>query len=77
MKPVRYPKDPIERSNLKRKYVEVLGKLKKADGDNKLKYMQKVWKKIRKRLPSGTCFSFAYSGGYPFSISGDIRSVPS
>lgn len=56
MKPVRYPKDPIERSNLKRKYVEVLGKLKKADGDNKLKYMQKVWKKIRKRLPSGTCF---------------------
>lgn len=29
MKPVRYPKDPIERSNLKRKYVEVLGKLKK------------------------------------------------
>ena len=21
--------------------------------------------------------SFAYSGGYPFSISGDIRSVPS
>ena len=23
------------------------------------------------------CYSIAYSGGYPFSISGDIRSVPS
>jgi hypothetical protein len=23
------------------------------------------------------CFQAAYSGGYPFSISGDIRSVPS
>lgn len=27
--------------------------------------------------PSEINYSFAYSGGYPFSISGDIRSVPS
>ena len=25
----------------------------------------------------GTAVWYAYSGGYPFSISGDIRSVPS
>ena len=29
---------------------------------------------VRDRLFLGLC---AYSGGYPFSISGDIRSVPS
>ena len=51
-----------------------------------------VFKFLSATLPAGTCLfsgckkeksivpenpSVAYSGGYPFSISGDIRSVPS
>ena len=33
--------------------------------------------KINKALTFGVGLMLAYSGGYPFSISGDIRSVPS
>ena len=33
--------------------------------------------KEKRMLPSQVTFLIAYSGGYPFSISGDIRSVPS
>ena len=31
----------------------------------------------KKTNSTGSLKGFAYSGGYPFSISGDIRSVPS
>ena len=32
---------------------------------------------VQANNPGNDMFSLAYSGGYPFSISGDIRSVPS
>lgn len=32
---------------------------------------------LKKMVTPGFSYWIAYSGGYPFSISGDIRSVPS
>lgn len=57
MKPVRYPIDIIQRRDLKKRYVEALGKLQNQDHSNKLKSYHMKWKKLRReyaltRLPS-------------------------
>ena len=43
------------------------------------KDVEALRKKYGENFKTGFCIEviFAYSGGYPFSISGDIRSVPS
>lgn len=56
MKPVRYPINPVERAELKSRYVNALAVLKNQDGSNKLEQAQKDWKRIRRRLPQGVRF---------------------
>ena len=52
------------------------GKPYKSSG-GKMIWNEKLKKMIPKEWTNANIYQFAYSGGYPFSISGDIRSVPS